>query len=220
MIDCFLGILALIGVRVQSSSNDSVPEGYMRFFIACCFFALSLSFAPLLAQDDTGFASLPALPAASFDADAPIRLSPDGPAVIKLNEDATSVIVGNPAHATALLETPRLLMLMPAQPGTTKLMILNREGKTILNKHVLVGGSKAGFKRITRVCAAGKSTDCKPVSAYYCPDKCYESAIPEAGVDTTATGDLASPPVQAAPAPEGLVVDDAPNPDDASGLVQ
>jgi hypothetical protein len=98
-------------------------------------------------------------------------------------------------------------------------MILNREGKTILNKHVLVGGSKAGFKRITRVCAAGKSTDCKPVTAYYCPDKCYESAIPEAGVDRAATGDLTSPPVQAAPAPEGLVVDDAPNPDDASGLV-
>lgn len=137
--------------------------------------------------------AMQALPSAALDDGAPIRLSPDGPAVIKLDEDATSIIIGNPAHATALLENPRLMMLMPALPGATKVMALNRDGKAIFNRHVLVGTGRDGFKRISRVCNTSTGGNCVPVSMYYCPGKCYETAVTQPGTDTGATGDIANP---------------------------
>lgn len=137
--------------------------------------------------------SMPALPSNALDENAPINLTPDGPAVVKLDEDAASVIVGNPAHATALLENPRLLMLMPGMPGATKVMALNRQGKAILNRHVFVGAGKSGFKRISRVCSTSDSGNCAPVSMYYCPDKCYETTINETSATIGATGDISNP---------------------------
>ncbi len=163
----------------------------MRLFGLIALFLSVLFFA---GHDAVAQATdLPPMPESAMQDDEPIRLTPDGPAVIRLNEDATSVIIGNPNHATALLENPRLLMLMPSQPGATKVMALNREGKAILNRHVLVGTGKAGFKRISRVCTTSTSGTCVPVSMYYCPGKCYETAVTQAGVATGATGDIGNP---------------------------
>lgn len=138
---------------------------------------------------------LSTLKAEAMDEAEPIRLSPDGPAIIKLNEDAGSVVIGNPAHATALLENPRMMMLVPQAPGATKVMVLNREGKAILNRHVLVGTGRSGFMRVNRVCALSSGGQCAPVSMYYCPDKCYETSVPESGAGLSgASGALSNPP--------------------------
>lgn len=163
----FLGFLmaALLGGALAAQAGDRPPAGL----------------------------SLPPMPEAAMADDAPIRISPDGPAVIKLDEDAGSIIIGNPEHATALLESPRLLMLMPAQPGATKIMVLNRDGKTILDRHVVVSSGRPGFKRISRVCATSQASGCQPVSVYYCPDRCYETAVPEEGAALAPTGDVGVP---------------------------
>jgi len=142
--------------------------------------------------------NLPPMDARALDDGAPIRLSPDGPAVINLDRDAGTVIVGNPNHATAVMENPRMIMLMPGAPGATKIIALDREGKSILNRHVLVGSGKKDFMRINRVCALG-GDGCMPQSVYYCPDKCYETTVNTSGGNTTAGGAASAGP---APMPE------------------
>ncbi len=172
---------------------------------------------------------LPPLDARAMDgkalqADEPVRLTPEGPAVIKLSEDAASVIIGNPAHATAMLENPRLIMLMPGQPGATKVMALDRNGRAIFSRHVLVGGTPGGHLRVTRVCATSTAGGCKPVSMYYCPDKCYETAIPESTVVPGATGDVSKPVEESTPAaPAGQPAESTATPDSFApdmGVVQ
>lgn len=168
----------------------------LSFFVLALAAATLLSAHQISAQEAAPPADALAMPALAADAmgdDAPINLSPDGPAVVKLDEDATSIIIGNPAHASALLENPRLLMLVPGQPGATKVMALNRQGKAIFNRHVLVGAGKSGFKRISRVCATSDSGTCAPVSMYYCPDKCYETAVTQTAGSAGATGDVSNP---------------------------
>jgi hypothetical protein len=133
------------------------------------------------------------LPANAMEEGEPINLSPDGPAVIQLNEDAASVIIGNPAQATAVLENPRLIMLMPQQPGATKIIALDRNGKTLLNRHVLVGGNRSKFIRVNKVCNTASGANCHAVSMYYCPDRCYETTMPQPGETAqTASGDNAA----------------------------
>jgi hypothetical protein len=157
-------------------------------------FVLSVLVASaVLAQD--GFENLPPLPAAAMDEGAPIRLNPEGPAVIKLEQDAASVIVGNPTHASAILENPRLIMLMPQIPGATKLMVLDKSGRAILNRHVLVGGGKAQYMRINKICSTSQNPNCLPVAMYYCPDRCYATALhaTEGGVATGAGAAYAPP---------------------------
>jgi len=119
-------------------------------------------------------ATLPPMEAKALDDGEPIRLSSDGPTVVRLDRDAATVIVGNPANANVMLENPRMIMLMPGAPGATKIIALDRDGRSILNRHVLVGSGRDGFMHISRVCALG-TKDCKNESVYYCPDKCYET---------------------------------------------
>lgn len=162
----------------------------MRIFGLIFLFVISMLPVQALAQNDGGFSKLEPLPAAALDDGAPIRMTPEGPAVIQLDQDAASLIVGNPAHATAVLENPRLIMLIPQQPGATKVMALDRSGKAIFNRHVLVGGGKSQFLRINRACVNASTAGCRPVAMYYCPDRCYETTVAGAGAPT---GDAAIP---------------------------
>lgn len=172
----------------------------MRLFGFAFLFVISTLSAPVLAQDDGGYSKLEPLPATAMDDGEPIRMTPEGPAVIQLDDDAASLIVGNPQHATAILENPRQIILIPQQPGATKIMALDHAGKAILSRHVLVGGGKAGFIRINRSCANSTAAGCQPVAMYYCPDRCYQTNVPAPGAAAaTATGD-AGIPAPAAPA--------------------
>lgn len=181
----------------------------MRFSFFAFLFIINILSATVFAQDDGGFSKLAPLPPTAMDDGAPIRMTPEGPAVIQLEEDATSLIVGNPTHATAILESPRQIILIPQQPGATKIMALDKSGKAILSRHVLVGGGKSGFIRINRACANATAAGCQPVAMYYCPDRCYQTNVPEPGAAVSATGDAAV----AAPAAPGDVPSEADVPD-------
>jgi len=153
-----------------------------RYAILAAAFALIAVATPATAQEAEVFTgSMPALDASQMDdttpVEGPIRITPDGPAIIRFSEDAGSVIVGNPAHASAVLESPRQIMLMPGAPGATKVIALNREGKTIFNRSVVVGGGSGEYMRINRNCMMAGEMPCAPASIYYCPDRCYETSL-------------------------------------------
>lgn len=102
-----------------------------------------------------------------------LRLTPDKTEMVHLDQDANSVIVGNPAHMNVLLENPRLLLIAPRQPGATQFTVLNKEGKVIMQRHVIVTGPKEDYIRIRRTCINGGG-NCEPTTVYYCPDICHD----------------------------------------------
>ena len=105
--------------------------------------------------------------------DGTLRLTPDEHKLIRLDQDAASVIVNNPVHAEVLLDSPRLLIVMPRQPGTTLFTVLNALGETVLQKIIIVTNVKSKHVRIRRICS-GNDPSCVPAAYYYCPDGCYE----------------------------------------------
>lgn len=117
-----------------------------------------------------------------------INVSPEGPQIVRLAEDAASVIVGNPTHATALLENPRTLIISGNQAGMTGLIVLGRNGEAILDARVIVGALSKDFIRINRACANG-AEGCLPVSMYYCADgMCHPTATEQPPVASGSSG--------------------------------
>jgi len=155
-----------------------------RFFVGILAVTLGLSFAgPVAAQGKIGNAGLmpvtnSAETAREYEVNGeethpPVRLTPDRTEMVKLDEDANSIIIGNPAHLNVLLDNPRLLLLAARQPGATQLTVLNREGKVIMQRHVIVSGPKEDYIRIRRSCINGGS-GCQPTTVYYCPGICHD----------------------------------------------
>ena len=67
-----------------------------------------------------------------------IRLTPDNPLIVHLDSDARSIMVGNPAHLNAILDTTRSIVLIPRDPGATYLTVIGKDGKVIMQRHVIV----------------------------------------------------------------------------------
>jgi hypothetical protein len=146
--------------------------------------------------------------------DDAIRLTPDRTRILRLDQDAASVIVTNPAHASVVMDNPRLLVVMPREPGTTSFTVLDREGKTILERNVIVTGAQQKYVRVRRMCAEGDSS-CTSSAYYYCPDGCYEvrPVVDDGGSNI--------PPVASANAPASSSDEDIPVADeDFEGDVQ
>lgn len=116
--------------------------------------------------------------------DEHIRITADKPAIISLNEEAASVVVGNPAHATAVLDNAHTLIINPLQPGATSLIVLNEKGQPILEKQLLINPPAKSYMRINRVCNAATGSNCQATSMYYCAEGCYEMILPEGAGDT------------------------------------
>ena len=112
-----------------------------------------------------------------------LDVSPDGPKIVNLAEDATSVIVGNPAHATVVMDNPRMLIVNAGRPGMTNLTVLGRNGKVIMNEHIIVNGAAPGYVRIKNACINGGDS-CQPTSMYYCEpgQMCHNVMVNEPSV--------------------------------------
>src|SRR3982750_2894302 len=72
------------------------------------------------AATDQGILPAQAADAPEYDLQAPdeethpmVRLSPDKPQIVKLDADARSIIVGNPANLNVVMDTTRSLVLIP-----------------------------------------------------------------------------------------------------------
>ena len=103
----------------------------------------------------------------------PIKLSPEKTEMVRLDADANSVIIGNPAHLNILLDNPRLLLLAARQPGATQFTVLSKSGKVIMQRHVIVSGPQEKYVRIRRACINGGG-GCAPTTVYYCPGICHD----------------------------------------------
>lgn len=102
-----------------------------------------------------------------------LRLSQDKSEMITLKEDAASVIVGNPNNISVLLDTPNTLIVVPRQAGASHFTVIGKDGSTLMQRHVVVGGPKEKYVRIRRSCDAADRS-CQATSTYFCPDVCHE----------------------------------------------
>ncbi|MBI3440771.1 MAG: pilus assembly protein N-terminal domain-containing protein [Proteobacteria bacterium] len=122
-----------------------------------------------------------------------LHLTSDRDALLRLDQDAATVIVNNPAHVSVMLDSPRLLVLMPRQPGATSFTVLGNQGEVILRKDVIVSNVQSKYVRIRRICGANDAS-CSPAAYYYCPDGCYEVTPVAAGQG----GNVPPPPANVA----------------------
>lgn len=102
-----------------------------------------------------------------------LRLTPDKSEMVKLDQEAASVIVGNPNHISVLLDTPETLVVVPRAEGASHFTVLGKDGSVIMQRHVIVGATKNQYVRIRRSCGAD-DRGCQPTSVYFCPDMCHE----------------------------------------------
>ncbi len=139
---------------------------------------------PPLASEASPAAQLPDL---EGETHPPLNLSPDKSELVRLDREASSVVVGNSSHATVMLDTPRLAVVIPRSSGATYFTVLDKAGNVIMQRHIIVAAPKKNYVRIRRSCNAtssgGSGGNCQPTSVYFCPDMCHE--IGESGDDQT-----------------------------------
>lgn len=175
------------------------------------------------AADAPAFQGLiPPAAAVSYGGDKPagtdthptLNLTPDKSELVRLDQDAGSIVVGNPDHLGVLMDNRRLLILVPRQAGATYMTVLDSNGKVIMQRHIIVGSPKSDYIRIRRSCA-GEAKGCQPTSVYYCPGMCHPVGAPSAqSSDASAAMPLASySSSESAPAASAPNPEEAPPPD-------
>lgn len=103
-----------------------------------------------------------------------LELTPDKSELIRIEEDAASIVIGNPVHVSVLADTARTLIVVPRAPGATHFSVLNKKGDVIMQRHVIVAAPKKQYIRIRQSCAAVDGDGCEQTQVYYCPDMCHK----------------------------------------------
>ena len=192
-----VSLISLFGVLAILSLREAVVTGMSESQAA------EPSAAPALIEPAAGIQGAPPPPAsfnetltaASGAFNDAVRISPGKSEIIHLEQDAASVIVSNPAHAAIMLDSPRVLIVLPRAPGATSFTVLDATGKTIMEKKVIVSSGREPYVRVRKICTGG-DPGCAPSSYYYCPDGCYEvstglisqtgsSAVPDIPADAS-----------------------------------
>lgn len=96
-----------------------------------------------------------------------LDISPDSPRIVQLSEDASSVIIGNPEHASVAMDNPRLLLITAKRPGMTGLTVLGKNGQVILQENLIINGPTQNFIRIKNACING-GDGCQPTRMFHC----------------------------------------------------
>lgn len=151
-------------------------------YTAAFFMSATVSFSAAWAQPTEELmppvsAQSAAQPTESLDQETHpvLKMTPDRSELVRLDREAHSVIVGNPNHVTVMLDTPRLAVIIPRNPGATYFTVLDKDGKVVMQRHVVVSSPKKDYVRIRRSCGnVPQGTPCQPTSVYFCPDMCHE----------------------------------------------
>jgi Flp pilus assembly secretin CpaC len=116
-----------------------------------------------------------ALPALEGETHPTLTMMPDKSELVRLDREASSVVVGNPQNIAVMLDTPRLAVVIPRASGATYFSALDKDGNVIMQRHVIVSAPKKNYVRVRRSCGTGAdAADCRPTSVYFCPDMCHE----------------------------------------------
>lgn len=153
LMTCLILSAGMFGQTAQAQTN--MPQGDLL---------------PPVTSQSTGSDTAP-LDAATHPA---LRLTPDKSELIRLDKEAGSVVIGNPAHISVLIDNPKLAVVVPRQGGATYFSILDKEGNVIMQRHVIVASPKKNYVRVRRSCSATSGQECRPTSVYFCPDMCHE----------------------------------------------
>ncbi len=129
--------------------------------------------ADLMPPSATGAAVTPGTDLDS-ETHPPLNMTPDKSELVRLDREASSVVVGNPGKITVMLDTPKLAVIIPRMPGATYFTVLDKDSNVIMQRHVIVASPKKNYVRVRRSCANAGGTSCQPTSVYYCPDMCHE----------------------------------------------
>ncbi len=97
-----------------------------------------------------------------------LNLTPDKSVIVRLDRPAASVIVGNEAHVSVLIDTPTTLVVVPRMPGASYFTVMDAERRTVMKRHVVVGPA-GQYVRVRRSCATATG-NCEHTSTFYCPD--------------------------------------------------
>lgn len=109
-----------------------------------------------------------------------LYLTPDKSSIVRLDRPAASIVVGNEAHMSVFIDTPRTLIIVPRAPGASYFSVLDADSRIIMQRHVIVGPSDQ-YVRVRRSC--GTDSHCESTSVFYCPDgMCHPvTAAPASG---------------------------------------
>lgn len=123
-----------------------------------------------------------------------LRLTPDKPEIVTLDQDIANIIVGNSDHLAVTPDSARRIVLIPRQPGATYLRVIAEDGSTIMERYVVIGAPKKrdNYVRIRRACDAGDDS-CQEYSMYYCPDMCHKLGIVDESSDDVNQATEAAP---------------------------
>lgn len=102
----------------------------------------------------------------------PLRLTPDKSSIVTLERSAGSIIVGNPAHLNIMADSANRLIVVPRAPGASFFTVLDKDGKLLMQRHVIVASPKEKYLRVRNTCTSG--SNCQPTNVYYCPDMCHQ----------------------------------------------
>src|SRR5262249_2903845 len=104
----------------------------------------------------------------------PIRMTPDKSEIVRLDGEAATVIIGNPAHLSILAENTQTLVLAPKPTGAAYFVVLDKAAKVIMQRLVFVSPPSEKYTRIRRSCTNSTAKNCQTTQVYYCPDICHE----------------------------------------------
>lgn len=104
----------------------------------------------------------------------PLKITPDKSEIVRLDQDAGTVIVGNPNHISVLAENVRTLVLVAKNPGATYFTVLGKNGDVIMQRHVVVAKPGENYVRVRKACASSDDDNCQATQVFYCPDMCHE----------------------------------------------
>lgn len=125
------------------------------------------------------FVSLAALPVLAAPAQAEdLVVQYDQAHLLKLDQPAANIIVGNPSIADVTLKSTKLLVITGKTFGVTNLMILNDEEKVIYNARIMVKADDSKVVTLTR--GDGKNTyactpTCQPILKVGDEEKFYQT---------------------------------------------
>lgn len=111
----------------------------------------------------------------------PLRLTPDKSEIVRLDRPVVNLIVGNPTHANVLMDNQRMLVVVPKLPGATFFTALDKDGKVVMQRHIIVASPTQKYVRVKQTCAGQTSGACLPTRVYYCPDMCHEVNVMNEG---------------------------------------
>lgn len=160
---------------------------YIVLFVVFCVFGIaaaqaqqSVEIIPQTSAKERGIALDESI--ATHEA---IKITPDKSEIVRLDREAGTIIVGNPAHINILADSPETLIIVPKAPGASFFAVRDQDGELIMQRHVLVAAPQEDYIRVRRTC--GGDDTCTPTSVYYCPDMCHE-VILNTGSESTSTG--------------------------------